>query len=86
MPFLEGGDLEAALTSRDRPLTTRERLRIALDCAEGIAALHARNLVHRDLKPANVLLSADRRAVRLLLRSPFTSASDCTLCCALASQ
>lgn len=64
MPFVPGGDLETALNSRERALSARERAQIALDCAEGLAALHARGVAHRDLKPLNLLLTEDRRAVR----------------------
>lgn len=36
-----------------------ELLQLALQAAEGLAAVHARGFVHRDLKPSNMLLSYD---------------------------
>jgi serine/threonine protein kinase len=39
-----------------RPNTV-ELLHLALQAAEGLAAVHAKGMVHRDLKPSNMLLS-----------------------------
>ena len=40
------------------PLTIRDTLVVALDLAEGLAAVHARGLVHRDVKPDNLAVDA----------------------------
>ena len=32
------------------------QVRVALECAKGMAYLHTQGIVHRDLKPENVLL------------------------------
>ena len=37
-------------------MSTRERARVALGVAEGIAHLHRHSVMHRDVKPHNVLL------------------------------
>lgn len=37
------------------------RLQIALDCARGLGALHAENLVHGKFEPSNVLLDRNRK-------------------------
>ena len=66
-PAMAGGDLEAALQRGGAAaLTPAQRLTLALDCADGLSALHASNTMHRDLKPANVLLDGNGRAVRRL--------------------
>ena len=39
-----------------------EYLPIALDVANGMAHLHAKDIIHRDLKPSNILLTRDHRA------------------------
>jgi len=65
MPLLAGETLEARLASR-RPLSPREVVRIGLELAEGLAAIHARELIHRDLKPSNVWLEASNGRVKLL--------------------
>ncbi|MDR6891288.1 protein kinase domain-containing protein [Falsarthrobacter nasiphocae] len=44
-------------------LTPGEVLRIILDVAEGLTALHRAGFVHGDLHPGNILLDADGRAV-----------------------
>ena len=48
--------------TRDPPLTTEQRLSIALDTASGLRYLHRKNIVHCDVKSRNVLLSADYTA------------------------
>ena len=55
MELLEGRSLAERLESG--PIPEREAMRLLLDLARGLKALHAGGLVHRDIKPANVWLS-----------------------------
>jgi serine/threonine protein kinase len=56
MPFLKGESLDARLKKPGGPLSVAEVLRIGLQIAEGLAAIHELGLVHRDIKPGNVWL------------------------------
>jgi len=48
------------------PLNSLQRLRICIDCAEGLSYLHnhthEKSLVHRDIKPENILLDSSLTA------------------------
>ncbi|WP_051793046.1 serine/threonine-protein kinase [Kibdelosporangium aridum] len=64
------------------PMPVDEVRRIGIGVAEGLAYVHAKNVVHRDIKPGNVLLDADGfphladfGLAKLLARSGIT-ASD----------
>ena len=46
---------------RDGPMDPGRVVRIMVELAEGVAAVHARGLIHRDIKPANVILHDDGR-------------------------
>ena len=61
MEYVPGGSLADRL-SREPQLPVSEVIRIAIDIASGLAAIHARDVVHRDLKPSNVLFDAQGRA------------------------
>ena len=57
--YAAGGSLGSRLAElRDR----EHLLRLALDCAWGLAFAHSQGLVHQDVKPDNVLLGDDGRA------------------------
>lgn len=56
--YIPGPSLRDAVAAHG-PLPMRSVLRLGAGLAEGLAAVHAADLVHRDLKPANVLLAAD---------------------------
>ncbi len=55
MPLLAGEALDTRL-ERQAPLPPAEVVRIGLELAAGLDAVHARGLIHRDLKPSNVWL------------------------------
>src|SRR5262249_4714197 len=56
MPFLRGESLESRLRKAEGPLPAAEVLRIGLQIAEGLAAIHELGLIHRDIKPGNIWL------------------------------
>ncbi len=58
MEYAPGGNLQgrlAKLPAQKESLPIPEALRIGVEIALGLAALHAGNIVHRDLKPSNIL-------------------------------
>lgn len=60
MEMVEGTPLRRFIG--DASVSVDERLRWLRQIGEGIAALHAGNIVHRDVKPENVIIRPDRSA------------------------
>ncbi|CAI5955860.1 unnamed protein product [Closterium sp. NIES-64] len=62
--FIGNRDMEYHIHKTKRPLSLRQRLRLALGAAEGLAYLHGFDtpIVHRDIKPANILVTEDMQA------------------------
>ena len=61
MEFLEGMDLAAYLTQKQR-LSVAETLDLLLPVVAAVAAGHDEGVVHRDLKPHNIFLARSRHA------------------------
>jgi hypothetical protein len=55
MEFVDGTNLRDELASKG-PLPQEEVIRIGLEIADALRALHRVRIVHRDVKPANILL------------------------------
>jgi serine/threonine-protein kinase len=53
MEYVEGETLRARLS---RPISIEEFFLIAVQCADALAAAHARGIVHGDIKPENIML------------------------------
>jgi len=64
MEYLEGMTLKEVMVSNNR-VSLRETISYAIQLAEALAYSHASEVVHRDVKPGNIMLSPDRRTVRI---------------------
>jgi serine/threonine-protein kinase len=58
MQLLEGRTLSGLVASRGK-LATEEVIKVGVDLAAGLAAVHAAGIIHRDVKPGNVLITRD---------------------------
>jgi serine/threonine-protein kinase len=54
MEYMPGGSIADLL--KKGPLPIERAVRILLDCAGGLDAIHAQKAIHRDVKPSNILL------------------------------
>jgi serine/threonine protein kinase len=63
MAYVEGCSLAEQLRHDGQPTSPREAVSLAIQMAEGLAAVHAAGVIHRDLKPANVLLDLQGRVL-----------------------
>jgi hypothetical protein len=59
LELAEGMTLEQALS--DGPFSPKRALRVLLQLAEGLEAIHQKGIVHRDIKPHNVVLTLGDR-------------------------
>ncbi|KAG8384877.1 hypothetical protein BUALT_Bualt04G0164000 [Buddleja alternifolia] len=64
--LLRGGTLRKYLVNlRPGSLDRRVAIGFALDIARAMECLHSHGIIHRDLKPENLLLTEDRKTVKL---------------------
>lgn len=59
--FIRGGSLEGRI-ERERQLPLEDAIRVCIEVAGGLDALHEGGLVHRDVKPGNILLDEEGTA------------------------
>jgi serine/threonine protein kinase len=64
LEYMSGGSL--AQFCRARPLTFEQALDYTAQICSALSYAHANDVLHRDVKPNNIMLSADRRKVKLL--------------------
>ncbi|MCA0377629.1 MAG: serine/threonine protein kinase [Gemmatimonadetes bacterium] len=62
MPWISGTTLRQRLAQHGR-LPVADVVRLGIDLADALVALHGRHLVHRDLKPENILVDGDRATI-----------------------
>mmetsp|Transcript_26306 Transcript_26306/g.53658 ORF Transcript_26306/g.53658 Transcript_26306/m.53658 type:complete len:401 (-) Transcript_26306:220-1422(-) len=58
----EKGSLHNALFESKQALSMEQRIKVAHQCAMGLAYLHSKRVIHRDINPRNILLSQDLSA------------------------
>ncbi len=85
--FVEGGDLRRHLKNKDLKLSWQLRVRIAADCADAMAYLHAKSILHRDFKSKNLLVGPSWRVkvcdfgfARKKANTNELSGAECRVC------
>ena len=63
MAYVEGEPLDTRLSRIERFDDVRRAVRLAIQVAEALAAVHNHQIIHRDLKPANILLDRSGQAL-----------------------
>ncbi|HKP45372.1 MAG TPA: protein kinase [Pyrinomonadaceae bacterium] len=63
LEYLSGGDMHAL--ARSHPLSMDQALFYLEQVCSGLAHAHDCGVIHRDIKPHNLLLTADRRVVKI---------------------
>jgi eukaryotic-like serine/threonine-protein kinase len=58
MKLVTGGDLQS-MVLKHGTLRDDQALKMLLECASGLAAIHGAGFINRDIKPANILLEAN---------------------------
>lgn len=58
MEYIEGGDLEDAVTGKGR-IDSEEAARIGVQLCDGISALHENDIVHGCIRPENILFTKE---------------------------
>src|SRR5207249_957000 len=66
MEYVEDAIDLARLVERDGPLPVEQAGEYVRQAALGLQHAHERGLVHRDIKPHNLLVTADRKTVKVL--------------------
>ncbi|CAI5467975.1 unnamed protein product [Closterium sp. Yama58-4] len=64
--YIPGGDVKSLLQQVRRnedQFPWKERVKVALGCAEALAFIHEKGLMHRDFRSSNVLLREDRTPI-----------------------
>jgi serine/threonine-protein kinase len=56
--FVEGTDLNDLRLAKGGRLPAEDAVRLMKQACEGVAAMHAQNLLHRDIRPENILITA----------------------------
>jgi serine/threonine protein kinase len=59
MEYVEGQTLADLLIEHSEGLPEKEVIAIGKKIAEGMVAIHAKNIIHKDLKPENIMLTRD---------------------------
>jgi serine/threonine-protein kinase len=59
LDFVDGVNLRRVLDEAGGKLEPLRAVGLLLQAAEGVAAVHAQNVIHRDLKPENILVTRD---------------------------
>jgi serine/threonine protein kinase/Tfp pilus assembly protein PilF len=65
MAYVDGRSL-AEIIAEDGPMSIDDALDIFSQTAAGLSVAHERGIIHRDVKPSNILLTKEKREVKIL--------------------
>lgn len=65
MEYAQGGELFDYIVSKER-LNEKEACAFFTQIVDGIEYLHSKGIAHRDLKPENLLLTEDKKTIKII--------------------